>query len=181
MKRFDVVNNLIKDIKNPIGAEIGVCDGVFSDYLLSHNPSLILYAIDPFTMYERNYESGISQHNKLVQADFDIQCELTKNKLSKFGDRSIFIRETATKASEYIENNYLDFVFIDANHLYKYVKQDILTYYEKVKMDGIIAGHDYNPNNKNHLINTCRAVNETFDYLNFRADTTWWAIKGARW
>jgi len=45
-------------------------------------------------------------------------------------------------ASRY-ENNSLDFVWLDAGHEYKDIKKDINAWYPKVKIGGIIAGHDY--------------------------------------
>jgi cephalosporin hydroxylase len=41
------------------------------------------------------------------------------------------------------ENNSLDFVYIDANHAYNYVVQDIELWYPKVKKGGYLCGHDY--------------------------------------
>ena len=182
MKRFEVIHNLIKNINNPIGAEIGVCDGMFTEFMLSNNPTLTLYAIDPYTLYQQNYQSGIKQHNHNTQQDFDNQYKLTKSKLDKFNNRCILLRQTSVEASKIIEDFFLDFVFIDGNHLYDFVKEDILIYYKKVKWHGIVSGHDYNPMDKNHLINTCRAVNEIFDRedLNFSDDSTWWIMKGVK-
>ena len=37
----------------------------------------------------------------------------------------------------------VDFVYIDANHSYTYVRDDIQTWLPKVKKGGIIGGHDY--------------------------------------
>ena len=36
----------------------------------------------------------------------------------------------------------LDFVYIDGNHAYEYVKKDIGLYYPKLKKGGVIGGHD---------------------------------------
>ena len=41
------------------------------------------------------------------------------------------------------EDEYFDFVFIDADHKYESVKQDIEDWYPKVRKGGILAGHDY--------------------------------------
>lgn len=46
-------------------------------------------------------------------------------------------------AAALYEDNSLDFVFIDANHAYPFVKQDIEAWYPKVKRGGLLAGHDY--------------------------------------
>jgi hypothetical protein len=42
-----------------------------------------------------------------------------------------------------IPNDSLDFVYIDANHLYGYVAMDLMQWAGKVKKGGFIAGHDY--------------------------------------
>lgn len=39
---------------------------------------------------------------------------------------------------------HFDFVFIDASHRTEWTKADILLWLQKVKHDGILAGHDYN-------------------------------------
>src|SRR6266496_4362330 len=44
---------------------------------------------------------------------------------------------------KYFNDNSLDFVFIDGNHSYDYVLEDITEWTKKVKPGGIIAGHDY--------------------------------------
>ena len=37
----------------------------------------------------------------------------------------------------------LDFVYIDANHLLRYVIEDICEWSKKVRRGGIVSGHDY--------------------------------------
>jgi hypothetical protein len=37
----------------------------------------------------------------------------------------------------------LDWVFIDGNHSYEYVKEDIPGWTSKVKLGGIVSGHDF--------------------------------------
>ena len=40
-------------------------------------------------------------------------------------------------------DDYFDWIYIDGNHLYDYVKQDLELYYPKVKPGGYITGDDY--------------------------------------
>ncbi len=50
---------------------------------------------------------------------------------------------TSDKASLLFDDETLDFVFIDASHVYDEVTRDISCWYPKVKKGGIIAGHDF--------------------------------------
>jgi hypothetical protein len=55
----------------------------------------------------------------------------------------------------------LDFVFIDASHEYEDVKNDIIAWFPKVKVGGVLAGHDYYENN-DFAPGVKMAVNEIF-------------------
>lgn len=53
------------------------------------------------------------------------------------------MRLDSITASTRFQDNSLDFVFIDANHHYEFVKKDIEAWFPKVKTGGYIGGHDY--------------------------------------
>jgi hypothetical protein len=53
------------------------------------------------------------------------------------------IRMTSVDAAKLYEDNSLDVVFIDAGHTYEAVKSDVAAWLPKVKVGGILAGHDY--------------------------------------
>jgi len=53
------------------------------------------------------------------------------------------IRMTSVDASKLYLDKSLDFVYIDASHDYQSVKQDILSWYPKIKSGGKLAGHDF--------------------------------------
>jgi len=54
------------------------------------------------------------------------------------------IKLLSTDAAKLYEDKSLDFIFIDADHTYESVKQDIISWRPKLKDEGIMAGHDYN-------------------------------------
>jgi hypothetical protein len=119
-----------------VGVEIGVAYGDHALSMLSNIPSITrLYLIDPYVDFID--DDGVT-------ANFgDIGLNRAKKKLSKFEDKITFIREYSEKAVESIPKG-LDFVYIDGNHNYEYVKQDIALYYPLVKPGGILGGHDAN-------------------------------------
>lgn len=47
------------------------------------------------------------------------------------------------EALSLIPDESLDFVYIDARHEYQYVKEDIEGWFKKVRVGGIVSGHDY--------------------------------------
>lgn len=52
-------------------------------------------------------------------------------------------RMTSNEASRLFEDGSLDGVFIDADHSYEAVRQDIQNWLPKIRSGGILAGHDY--------------------------------------
>ena len=57
----------------------------------------------------------------------------------------------------YFEDNSIAFLYIDTTHEYEHVIKEIDAWYPKVKLGGIIAGHDY------FTPGVHRAVNEFFE------------------
>ena len=53
------------------------------------------------------------------------------------------IKSCSWEAATLFEDNSVDFVFIDADHQYESVKKDITAWYPKIKIGGIMSGHDY--------------------------------------
>lgn len=53
------------------------------------------------------------------------------------------IKKTSVSAAVDYPDNSLDFVFIDANHQYEPVLNDLAAWYPKVKRGGLLGGHDF--------------------------------------
>ena len=58
--------------------------------------------------------------------------------------------DKSAEAAKKFEDESLDFVYIDANHSYEFVKEDIAAWLPKVKKGGIIGGHDYDWSDPEH-------------------------------
>ena len=118
------------------GAEIGVRQGNYSRVLLNNNEKLEkLYCIDPWEAYAENPRSLSAEQDKAFYNE-------TKEKLSKY--LGVFIiREFSMSAIKQFKKGSLDFVYIDGNHVFDYVMQDIIEWSKIVRPGGIVAGHDY--------------------------------------
>lgn len=53
------------------------------------------------------------------------------------------IRSDSHSAASLYCDNSLDFIYIDANHYYDYIKKDLQLWYPKIKKGGLLAGHDF--------------------------------------
>jgi hypothetical protein len=117
-----------------IGMEVGVYEGDNARNLLRAFPNLFLTMVDPYEIY-KGYESDGS-----INYLSDAERKARKN-TERFG-RGRFLKEYSLGASKTFSDGALDFVYIDANHSYKYVKQDMNLWWRKIKKGGVMAGHD---------------------------------------
>lgn len=118
------------------GVEIGTFKGGFARQILNTWGGT-LYMVDPWRALEERYVDS-SNHVNHPTAYLD-----TMNRLKGVEDRGIMIRALSEQAVNLFEDESLDFVYIDGNHAYDYVKQDIELWYPKVKKGGLVSGHDY--------------------------------------
>ncbi|MCX6239070.1 MAG: class I SAM-dependent methyltransferase [Bacteroidia bacterium] len=84
--------------------------------------------------------------------------EFFKSNLSSVIEYINPMKMTSIEAAKKFENSSLDFVFIDANHDYDFIKEDIEVWYPKVRSGGYIGGHDYSTTYPGVI----RAVDEFF-------------------
>lgn len=131
---YGVFPGLINQYNLKVGCEVGVSTGGHSYTILKNTSVKKLYSIDPYSHIIEPY------FNAQV---FDLFFLITKARLGEFGDRSQMVRECSPQAADVFKDEELDFVFIDANHTYESVKNDIAAWYKKVRSGGIIGGDDY--------------------------------------
>lgn len=131
-----------------VGAEIGVDKGEFSEKFAQ--AGLSLYAIDPWFSY-KDYEDSRGH------ARLDFLYEHTKRVLAPYPKCKV-IRKDSMEAVRDFEDNSLDFVYIDGNHQFKYVAEDIVEWSKKVKVGGVICGHDYIYTNPRTQAGICHVI-----------------------
>lgn len=131
-------NNLAElfgELGYKVGAEVGVRKGDFSEVLLKANKSLHLTCIDPWVSYRG--KDGTKCSDDRQQSYYDC-C---KERLSEYSVE--FMRTTSQKALNNFPDGCLDFVYLDAIHDFDSTITDIISWSNKVKLGGIVSGHDY--------------------------------------
>lgn len=177
MSRADaIIKRLSKSANHIVGAEIGVYKGALSNMLLSELPNLHLYMIDRWQSYsDEEIKNNYCSHMSLrKQETFDKAKELALKVSNKFKDRAFIVPSDSKTASKIFIEHTLDFVFIDADHSYEAVYEDISNWLWKIKKNGWICGHDY------HRESVYRAVHEWFPSVNVESDedNTWFVRVG---
>lgn len=117
-----------------IGAEIGVEQGVFSEIICQTPGVKKLYSIDAWRAYR-----GYRDHTR--QTKLDRFYEITLRRLAAY-NCEIIRKFSADAAANFVDES-IDFVYIDANHDYNHVYEDLTLWSKKVKQGGIVSGHDY--------------------------------------
>ena len=116
--------------KPGIAIEIGVGCGDFSLEILK-NTSFDLISVDCWEKNEFNNTPEIS-------------LKQTVQKLSPFIDRSIIIKSYSNnKLTDRFKDNSIDLIYIDGDHFYDGVKNDLEIWFPKIKKGGVFGGHDY--------------------------------------
>lgn len=137
LRRASFVKTIIKPTDKVL--EIGVLRGQFSEKLLDANPKELVL-IDCWKVFSADvfcdYLTFTSKH-------WDKMHDKVKAKFEKHSNVSIDRNMSADAVSNYADNS-IDFIYIDANHAYEYVKEDLALWFPKVKIGGWIGGHDYN-------------------------------------
>lgn len=125
--------------KELIGVEIGVYEGKNAENLLKNLNIKKLYLIDSYEAYtDDGYDGSKSIHS---QKELDKVKGDAIKRLSNYEDKIEFKFNKSNENLDAIPNN-LDFVYIDGGHNYEIIKQDIDNYYKKLKVGGVLAGHD---------------------------------------
>lgn len=172
--RWDAVAERVDNGMNILGAELGVWKGKMSEKLLGRLPNLKLIMVDRWTppVPGDSYHTSGSQMALCNKEDFERVYDEALSRIEPYADKCIIYRMTTVEASKKIEDNSLDFVFIDADHSYEGVKNDIIHWRKKVKPGGWLCGHDWGKLNKG---NVEKAVREFFkpEEIELDANSTW--------
>lgn len=132
VKRYNWLIDIINENGLRKGAELGAATGLTTGRVLANCPTI-----------ECLYIADIWKPVDSPQWNMDNMEVIFRE---KFGDdkRVKILKGLSWDQAEFVKDNELDFIFIDADHSYEAVKKDIIAWYPKVRKGGIISGHDIN-------------------------------------
>jgi len=155
----------LKETGRTRGVEVGVYKGEFSEHFAKQG--LEHYAVDPWmafpgqgrTQQRQERQDFIYGHAGRLLAPYP-NCKL--------------IRATSMDALAQFEDESLDYVYIDGDHEYSHIIEDITEWTKKVKKGGIIAGHDYFDTSPGRLNVVCHGKRAVDDYTTANGITNWY-------
>jgi hypothetical protein len=133
--------------KGSVGAEVGVDRGDFSARILAVVRPARLHLIDPWAYFENaEYESArFGGADGGSQSVMDARYEEVRARFAAeiASGQVVFHRALSSEAAAALPNDSLDWVYIDGNHLYEFVRDDLEVFCRKVRPGGLITGDDY--------------------------------------
>jgi len=174
MKHFEFLYKLLKDREHQVIAEIGVYKGGTTQYLLDNLRGIKkYYAVDLWKHYE-DFTEILDPKRTMINDDMDLIYNNFLRRLFDYRWKIQVLRMTSAAAANEVEDKSLDLVFIDANHAYNYVKEDITVWLPKVKKGGFISGHDYGLEHRKPKFGVTQAVNELIPDAEIKGTVWYW-------
>jgi hypothetical protein len=165
-RRWEVINIFITQFNWKIGVEVGVNEGENIFEIAKNNSKLKIYGVDPYKIQKEN----ILYNEEYTDKSLNIISRKMLKEALRYPNLEIIV-DTSFNASKQFDKESIDFVFIDGDHSYGSVKDDIKYWEPKVKENGLIMGHDYNWGD------VARAVGEMFTEVWILSDNVWVASK----
>jgi len=135
--------------------EVGVADGKNALNMLEELDIRRLFLVDNYSDPNYSYEKA-------------------KKRLEKHDKKLTWVLKDSKSAVR--ELPYVNLVYIDGNHEYKHAKEDMINYWELLKKNGVLAGHDIN-NNETGVPKAFFEFCKEYNLEPNISGSDWWVIK----
>ena len=168
------LSEVVAPMKLYHGIELGTHRAAFADAILSADAVQVLTCVDPWTGRFYPRENPEDRYKAAL------------DRLEKHAGRTEIVRQKSLDVVDAFEDGSIDFIYIDALHVYEYpdgsgCNADIKAYWPKVRSGGVFSGHDYY---SRHGCGVIRAVTEFEEREGIQVNLTrngaiptWWVVK----
>lgn len=135
----DAIGSLLQQLNMTVGAELGVQRGDFAKTTLDQWSHAETYVLVDLWGQQEHYKD-------LANVDDQAQENFKKEALTKLNaheQKLVVCRNYTSVCVTQFKDGYFDYIYVDARHDYKGVLEDINLWWPKLKVGGIMAGHDY--------------------------------------
>ena len=163
---------LIKDFVNQdtVMVEIGSYRGASTELFAKHCKKI--HAIDPWSKVVEGKYVNVSRATRKMPAQMEAE-EVFLERMSAYNNVEI-IKDFSYNVYSQFEDESLDLVYIDGHHSDRAVYEDVQHWLPKLKVGGVLSGHDY------HLNGIRLVVNKITEILKIRKryeDGSWAFVK----
>ena len=140
----DDMYRLFAELGYTTGLEVGVEKGKNAQTMFEIIPGLKLYGVDSYLQHP---QASYAYHATLRHWDEGYLQNCKDQCLSRMkGKNFVLLEGFSEDVARKVKDNSLDFVYLDADHSYDFVMQDLILWGRKIRKGGILSGHDYYPN-----------------------------------
>lgn len=180
----DIYDQAVEEAKDGAGiVEVGVAFGRSIAYLTrkvidSKKKNVCVYGVDPFVDdwvghgadAHQTWGAEHAEWARGLGGPFNAFCHGMREHASEELERIAILRTYSAHAVHMFEERSLDLVFIDGDHSYEAVQEDIEVWLPCIRPGGVIAGHDYTAN----FPGVQRAAQEAFGDRIVTRRSSWW-------
>jgi predicted O-methyltransferase YrrM len=148
-----------------VGSWLGRSISYFVVESKNNNKQTHCYCVDIWEPYSEIKDNPVFQNGGAYETFI--------SNINPISDSITPIRGKSIEISKTFDDDFFDFIFIDAAHDYENVLNDIKNWFPKLKKNCIIGGHDYYYTNE-----VAKAVNDFFGESNIKVNgPCWYTIK----
>ncbi len=133
------IGDLLQHENFKIGVELGVQSGEFSKSVLAKWSICEKYVLVDLWKPLENYADSAN----VDQNRHDRRFAKLMERMENYKNKIEICRNYTTICAQNYPSDYFDFVYVDARHDYKGISVDLHDWWPKLRMGGIMAGHDF--------------------------------------
>jgi hypothetical protein len=155
---YGVFSSIINENNYKKVLEVGCAYGFHTKQVISNTDIESYTMVDPYVPYSNDVFSDSVQNvyrdGSETMTNFDQFLNIVMEEISDYKEKITHIRKPSIEAAKEVEDGSLDGIFVDGDHSYSAVKEDLQAWWPKLQVGGTLCGDDY------WMADVARAVHE---------------------